>query len=83
MNDEFFIEEDMIRLIGIIGYYVFDNSKVNVVDKFYENVILMKCFIKEPNNFDFSDYLIRFDVIPIKLKLNDLIERGMLFFYSI
>lgn len=35
MNDEFFIEEDMIRLIGIIGYYVFDNSKVNVVDKFY------------------------------------------------
>lgn len=69
----------MIRLIGIIGYYVFDNSKVNVVDKFYENVILMKCFIKESNNFDFSDYLIRFDVIPIKLKLNDLIERGMLF----
>lgn len=70
----------MIRLIGIIGYYVFDNSKVNVVDKFYENVILMKCFIKEPNNFDFSDCLIRFDVIPIKLKLNDLIERGMFFF---
>lgn len=39
----------------------------------------MKCFIKELNNVDFSDYLIRFDVIPIKLKLNDLIERSMLF----